>query len=83
MMTLLLTYICISRYDFNIKNDTLHIKGTLCCCCLFRATLAAYGSSQARGQTGARAAGLHQSHSNARSVLRLQPTLQLTAMQDP
>ena len=27
----------------------------------------AYGSSQARGQIGATAAGLHHSHSNARS----------------
>ena len=32
---------------------------------LFRAATAAYGSSQARGQIGAIAAGLHHSHSNA------------------
>ena len=32
--------------------------------CLFRATLAAYGGSKARGQTGTVAAGLHHSHSN-------------------
>ena len=31
---------------------------------LFRAVLAAHGGSQARGQTGATAAGLHHSHSN-------------------
>ena len=31
---------------------------------LFRATPAAYGSSQARGRIGAAAAGLHHSHSN-------------------
>ena len=37
----------------------------------FRATLAAYGSSQARGQTGTTAAGLHHSHSNAGSEPRL------------
>ena len=35
----------------------------------FRAILVAYGSSQARGQFGAVAAGLHRSHSNARSKL--------------
>ena len=38
--------------------------------CLFRATPMAYGSSQARGQVGAVAAGLHHSHSNARSEPR-------------
>ena len=49
----------------------------------FRATPAAYGGSQSRGLIGAVAAGLHHSHSNAGSELRLQPTLQLTAMPDP
>ena len=34
----------------------------------FRATTAANGSSQARGQIGAAVAGLHHSHSNAISV---------------
>ena len=50
---------------------------------LFRATPAAYGSSQARGRIGAAAAGLRHSCSNARSELPLSPTLQLTAVQDP
>ena len=45
----------------------------------FRATAAAYESSQARCWIGASAAGLHQSHSNARSQLHLQPIPQLTA----
>ena len=49
----------------------------------FRAAGLAYGSSQTRGQIGAAAAGLHHSHSNARSELRLQPTPQLTANPDP
>ena len=44
---------------------------------------AAYGRSQARGQIGAVATGLHQSHSNAGSDLPLQPTPQLTATPDP
>ena len=48
---------------------------------LFRATPTAYGSSQARGLIGA--AGLHHSHSNARSEPCLQPTPQLMAMPDP
>ena len=51
------------------------------CCCsvlfcfvlLFRAALEAHGNSQARGQIGATAAGLHHSHSNAGS----KPCLQL------
>ena len=48
-----------------------------------RATLAAYGGSQARGRVGAVATSLYQSHSNAGSELCLQPTPQLTAMLDP
>ena len=43
---------------------------------------AAYGGSQARGPIGAVATGLRQSHSNAGSEPRLQPTPQLTATPD-
>ena len=53
--------------------------------CLFAiswAALTAYGVSQARGPIGAAAAGLRQSHSNAGSEPRLQPTPQLTATPD-
>ena len=50
---------------------------------LFRAIPVAYGGSQARGQIGAVAAGLHHRHSNARSKARLHPTPQLVATQDP
>ena len=49
----------------------------------FRATPAAYGSSQTRGPIGAAAAALRQSHSNTRSKPRLRPMPQLTAMLDP
>ena len=51
----------------------------------FRATPAAYGSSQARGQFRATAAGHRHSHShsNAGSEPHLQATPQLTAMLDP
>ena len=38
----------------------------------------AYGGSQARGLIGAVAAGLHHSHSNARSKLNLPPQLMAT-----
>ena len=48
-----------------------------------RASLMAYGGSQARGQIGAVATGLCQGHSNVGSELNLQPTPQLTAMPDP
>ena len=41
------------------------------CFCRFRVTAMAYGGSQARSQFRAVAAGLHQSHSNARSKPRL------------
>ena len=43
----------------------------------------AYGGSQARGQNGAVATGLRQSHSNVGSEPRLQPTPELMAMPDP
>ena len=43
---------------------------------------AAHGGSQARGLIRAVATGLHQSHSNSGSELRLQPTSQLTATPD-
>ena len=43
-------------------------------CCLFRAVSSAYEGSQARGLIRAAAAGLRQSHSNARSEPRLRPT---------
>ena len=49
----------------------------------FRVALAAYGGSQARDLMGATAAGLHHSHSKARSELGLQPILQLTATPGP
>ena len=51
--------------------------------CLFRASFVAHGVSQAGGHIGAVAVSLHQSHSNAGSEPRLQPTPQLTAMPDP
>lgn len=52
--------------------------------CFFGATLVAYGgSSQARGQIGAVASGLHHSHSHMGSEPHLRPTPQLTVMTDP
>ena len=48
----------------------------------FRAALMAYGGSQARGLIGAVAAGLHHSHSNARSKPHLWSKPQLTATPD-
>ena len=51
--------------------------------CLFRAIPIAYGGSQARSRIGAVAGDLHQSHSNARSKLHLQPIPQLVATPDP
>ena len=49
----------------------------------FRAAGAAYGSSQARGQIAAKAAGLGHSHSNMESEPHLQTTPKLMAMPDP
>ena len=50
---------------------------------LFRATLAAYGGSQARGPVGTVAASLGQGHSNEGSELRLRGTPQLMATPHP
>ena len=50
---------------------------------LFTTTLAAYGSSRARGGIGAVAAGLHHSHCDTGSESHLLPTWQLKAMSDP
>ena len=49
----------------------------------FRATPMAFGNSDARGWTGATAAGLCHSHSNMGSEPHLQPTPQPMAMPDP
>ena len=49
---------------------------------LFRATPAVYGSSWARSEIRAAAAGLCHSHSNVGSKPHMWPTPQLTAMQD-
>ena len=49
----------------------------------FLAIPAAYGGSQARGPIGPTVTGLHHSHSNTRSELRLQPIPQLMATPDP
>ena len=49
---------------------------------LVRAAPAVCGSSHARGEVGAAAAGLHHSHSSTRSEPHLRPTPQLTAMLD-
>ena len=48
-----------------------------------RAAPVAYGGSQARGLIGATAAGLHHSHSHARSELSLQPTPHLGSPSRP
>ena len=49
----------------------------------FRATPAAHGGSQTRGQIGASAASLVHSHSNVGSEPHLQPTPQLMTTPDP
>ena len=50
---------------------------------LFRATPAAYGSSQARGQIGASAASLHRRPGNRESKSHLRPTPHLTKTSAP
>ena len=55
----------------------------VCVFCLFRATPAADGGSQARGQIRATAANLHHSHSNLGSEPHLRLTPPLMATPDP
>ena len=50
---------------------------------VFRATLVAYVSSQARGRIGDAAASLCHSHRNARFELQLQAMSQLATAADP
>ena len=60
-----------------LRNYPLFFCFVLFCFCflLFRASFAAYGSSQTWGPIGATATSLHHSHSNTNSKARLQPTL--------
>ena len=48
----------------------------------FRATPAAYGGSQARGQTGAATANLHDSHSNTGSLTHCDARDQIGILMD-
>ena len=56
--------------------------GGMFCFCLFRATPLAYRSFQARGLTGAIAAGLYHSHGNVASKLHLRPTQLLNPLSE-
>ena len=76
------------------QNDPLEseasstVSVSLCRCLfvcfylLFRAILVAHGGSQVRGLIQGRAAGLHDSHSHARSEPHLRPTPQFMAKPD-
>ena len=59
-----------------------HLLGDFFFFNLFKATPAAYGGFQARGQMGGGATSLHPSHSNAKSEPYLQTAPKLTAMLD-
>ena len=66
-------------------SDKLSIGSFFFFFCLFAISWAAstaHGGSQASGLIGAVAAGLCQSHSNAKSEASLRPTPQLVAMPD-
>ena len=67
-------------YQKKIQKKYIYM---FCLSTFSRATLAAYGGSQARGRIGAVAASLHHSHSNSRSEPCLQLVPQLTATPDP
>ena len=54
--------------EYELNKNYIGLGGNFFVFCLFKATPAAYGSSQARGRIRAIAASLHHSHSNARSL---------------
>ena len=83
-----LTLYLFSVFSLLSFSPVFHMACLLACLlallfCLFRATPAAYGGSQARGPIRAVAAGLPHSHSNARFKLCLKSTPQLMTMPDP
>ena len=67
---------------FNLWEKAILKFNLFCVFCLFRATPMAYEISQASGQIGPAAAGLHHSHSNTGSKLCLQSIPQLMATPD-
>ena len=71
----------------NIAQDQLTLEPEMllfffCLSAISWAAPEAHGGSQARGLIGVIAAGLRQSHSNAKSKPHLRPTPQLTAAPD-
>ena len=76
-------HVCIKAYGPGLNKLCLvHIFFFLSFS-LFKATPAAYGGSQTRGQIGAVVASLHQGLSNTGSEPRLRPAPQITATPDP
>ena len=71
------------KRELTLNNVNVKLQSLLGFFLLFRATYAAYGSSQARGRIGTTAAGLYHSHSSLGSEPHQRPTPQLTAMLDP
>ena len=68
--------------SFNYRMCFLYMIDFFFCNFFCRVSPKAYGDSQARGQIGAAAAGLHHSYSSTRSKPCLWPTPQLRAMLD-
>ena len=82
--SLFLTYYYYSILALNLRhNFIIIIISSSSSILLFRATPEAYGSSQARGQIGAIAAGLYHTWNNARFEPHLWPAPQLMATPDP
>ena len=72
-----------SGFNYTVVKISLSLSLSLFFFGLFRGTPMAYGSSQARDQSGAIAAALHHSHSSAGSEPQPRPTPQLAAIPDP
>ena len=72
-----------SNVSSNIFLATSYIQYTFFSYFLFSTAFIAYGSTQARGQIRAAAAGLYHNHSNVGSKPRLRPIPQLMLMPDP
>ena len=74
---------CNNQETFSCSMINIEVNIIILFYLLFRAPPETYGGPQASGSIGATAAGLHHSHSNIGTKLRLRPTPQLIATLDP
>ena len=83
MVKWLISHMAFLSNGFSLSINDMCVFFFFCLFAISWVAPSAYGGSLARGQIGAVATSLHQSHSNVGSEPSLQPTPQLTATPDP